>query len=268
MIHLKTDEQIDGIRKACHLTADMFNELIPQIHAGMSTWEIDQLFKKYIEGHGGIPAWYHEDYPGAVCISVNNEVIHGLPNKKKIIKEGDLVSLDVGIDLGGYISDTTHSLLIGNKIDPKVRELQKVTSECLKAGIEACVVGNRISDVANAVYEIATKHGYGVVSDFCGHGVGLEVHEDPSVPNCPFRGMNPRIKPGMVLAIEPMINLGTADVKTLNDGWTVVTEDGAISCHEEHTVAIFEDHTEVLTALDYNGKSYLKNNPGISVTYF
>lgn len=250
MIHLKTTEQIDGIRKACHLTADMFNELIPKIKAGMSTWDVDQLFKNYIEGHGGTPAWYREDFPGAVCISINEQVIHGLPSKKKILHDGDLVSLDVGIDLDGYISDTTHSLLIGN-VKPEVRKLQKVTEECLKAGIAACKVGNRISDISNAVYEIATKNGYGVVYDFCGHGVGLDVHEDPSIPNCPSRGLNPRIKPGMVLAIEPMINLGTADVETLKDGWTVVTCDGAVSCHEEHTVAVFEDHTEVLTDLNY-----------------
>ena len=257
MIHIKTEEQINGIRKACHLTADMFNELIPKIHAGMSTWDIDQLFKNYIESHGGTPAWYREDFPGAVCISINEQVIHGLPSKKRIIKNGDLVSLDVGIVLDGYISDTTHSLLIGD-VKPQVRKLQQVTEECLRAGIAACVVGNRISDVADAVYSVAEKHGYGVVYDYCGHGVGLDVHEDPSVPNCPFRGQNPRIKPGMVLAIEPMINLGTADVETLDDGWTVVTCDGEVSCHEEHTVAVFADHTEVLTDLDYCGKSVLK----------
>ena len=125
----------------------------------------------------------------------------------------------------------------------------------MQAGIAACVAGNRIKDVADAVYKVAKAHGYGVVSDYCGHGVGLEVHEDPSVPNCPFLGANPRIKPGMVLAIEPMINLGTKDVKTLDDGWTVVTCDGKASCHEEHTVAIFEDHTEVLTDLNYKANS-------------
>mgnify|MGYP003292132037 CR=1 FL=1 len=250
MIHLKTEEQINGIRKACHITADMFNELIPKIKAGMSTYDIDMLFKNYIISHGGKPAWYREDFPGAVCISINNEVIHGLPSKKRIVKDGDLVSLDVGIDLDGYISDTTHSLLIGN-VKPEVRKLQQVTEECLRAGIAACVVGNRISDISNAVYEIADKHGYGVVYDFCGHGVGLDVHEDPSIPNCPSRGLNPRIKPGMVLAIEPMINLGVPDVYTADDGWTVLTEDGKVSCHEEHTVAVFEDHTEVLTDLNY-----------------
>lgn len=257
MIHLKTEEQIEEIRKACHVTADMFNELIPQIHAGMSTYQIDKMFEEYITGHGGTPAWWHEDFPGAICISVNEEVIHGLPSKKKIIKDGDLVSIDVGIDLNGYISDTTHSLLIGN-VNPKVRKLQEVTAECLQAGIAACVPGNRISDIANAVYDIATKHGYGVVYDYCGHGVGLEVHEDPSIPNCPFRGANPRIKPGMVLAIEPMINMGTADVETNDSGWTVLTCDRKVSCHEEHTVAVYEDHTEVLTDLDYNGQSILR----------
>lgn len=257
MIHLKTDEQINKIRKSCHITADMFNELIPRIKAGMSTKDIDKLFEDYILAHGGKPAWWREDYPGAVCISINNEVIHGLPSKKRIVKEGDLVSLDVGIDLDGYISDTTHSLEIG-KVAPEVKKLHEVTIECLNAGIAACKVGNRISDISNAVYEIAVKHGYGVVYDYCGHGVGIDVHEDPSVPNCPSRGGNPRIKPGMVLAIEPMINLGTADVKLLDDGWTVVTCDGKCSCHEEHTVAVFDDHTEVLTDLDYCGKSVLK----------
>ncbi len=257
MIHLKTVEQINGIRKACHLTADMFNELIPKIKAGMSTYDIDKLFEHYILSHGGKPAWKQEDFPGSVCISINEQVIHGLPSKKRFLHEGDLVSLDVGIDLDGYISDTTHSLLIG-KVPEKVRKLKAVTEECLKAGIAACVAGNRISDISNAVYEIAEKNGYGVVYDYCGHGVGLDVHEDPSVPNCPFHGANPRLREGMVLAIEPMINLGTADVEVLKDGWTVVTRDGEVSCHEEHTVAIFADHTEVLTDLDYCGKSVLK----------
>ncbi len=251
MIKIKTLEEIEGIRKACHLTADMFNELLPKIKAGMSTKDIDNLFKNFIISHGGTPAWYLEDYPGAVCVSINEEVIHGLPSKKRIVKDGDLVSLDVGINLNGYISDSTHSVLVGN-VSQEVRKLKKVTEECLQAAIDACVVGNRIGDIAKAVYGIAAeKHGYGVVYDYCGHGVGLEVHEDPSIPNVPFRGMNPRIKPGMVLALEPMINMGTPDVELLDDGWTVVTADGQVSCHEEHTVAVFEDHTEVLTDLNY-----------------
>ncbi|MBC6714181.1 type I methionyl aminopeptidase [Treponema sp. Marseille-Q3903] len=250
MIILKTKEQIDGIREVCHLTADMFNELIPKIKAGLSTKDVDDMFKEYMLSHGGKAAWWREDFPGAICISINDEIIHGLPSKKRIICDGDLVSIDVGIDKNGYISDTTHSLLIGN-VPPKVRKLQQITEECLYAGIAACVAGNRISDISNAVYSLATKHGYGVVSEYCGHGVGIEVHEDPSIPNCPFHGANPRIRPGMVLAIEPMINLGTAAIADKDDGWTVVTADGEVSCHEEHTVAVFEDHTEILTDLHY-----------------
>ena len=251
MIRLKTPEQINGIRKSCHLTADMFNELIPKIHAGMSTYDIDMLFKNYIISHGGKPAWYREGFKGAVCISINEEVIHGIPSKKRIVREGDLVSLDVGIDLDGYISDSTHSVLVGN-VDPKIRKLDEVTLECLQAGIEACKVGNRIKDISRAVEAIARKHGYGIVYDYCGHGVGLDVHEDPNIPNVSdWGGQNPRIQAGMVLAIEPMINLGTDDVVLADDDWTVLTADGLASAHEEHTVAVFKDHTEVLTALDY-----------------
>ena len=249
MIRLKNEDEINGIRKSCHLLAEMFKEIITQVKAGMSTKQVDDLCKNFIIGHGGTPAWYREDFPGAACISVNEEVIHGIPSAKKIIRDGDIVCIDVGIDLDGYISDSTHSVLVGN-VSEKVRKLDEVTLEALQAGIDACRVGNRIKDISRAVYEVAAKHGYGVVYDYCGHGVGLDVHEDPSVPNVPdWGGANPRIQPGMVLAIEPMINLGTADVKTAKDGWTVLTCDGLPSAHEEHTVAVFEDHTEILTKL-------------------
>lgn len=250
MIRLKNSEEIDGIRKSCHLLADMFNFIIPQVKPGMSTKELDDIAVKFIKQHGGTPAWYHEDFPGALCISVNEQVIHGIPSKKKIIKDGDIVSIDAGIDLNGYISDSCHSVLVGN-VKPEVKKLDEVTIECLKAGIAACKVGNRISDISNAVYNIAEKHGYGVVYDYCGHGVGLEVHEDPNIPNCPSHGPNPRIQAGMVVAIEPMINLGVPEVYTEKDGWTVITEDHKPSAHEEHTVAVFDDHTEILTDLNY-----------------
>ncbi len=250
MIRLKNLDEINGIRKSCHLLADMFNYVLPLVKAGLSTKDVDNLCKDFIMSHGGTPAWYQEDFPGAACISINNEVIHGIPSKKRIIKDGDLVSIDVGINLNGFISDSTHSVLVGN-VKPELRKLDEVTLECLAAGIEACRVGNRISDISNAVYSVAKKHNYGVVYDYCGHGVGLKVHEDPSVPNYPFRGANPRIKEGMVLAIEPMINLGTDDVYVAEDGWTVLTDDGLASAHEEHTVAVFADHTEILTDLNY-----------------
>ena len=250
MIRLKNEDEINGIRKSCHLLADMFKAVIPQVKAGMSTKELDDLCKKFIIAHGGKPAWYRENFPGAACISINDEVIHGIPSKKRIIKDGDIVSIDVGIDLDGYISDSTHSVLVGN-VDSKIRKLDEVTLECLKAGIEACRVGNRIKDISKAVYDIASRHGYGVVYDYCAHGVGLDVHEDPNIPNVvDWGGANPRIQSGMVLAIEPMINLGTADVVLADDDWTVLTADGLPSAHEEHTVAVFADHTEILTALD------------------
>ncbi|MBQ7619446.1 MAG: type I methionyl aminopeptidase [Treponema sp.] len=251
MIRLKNDKQIEGIRKSCHLLADMFNFVIPKVKAGMSTKELDDLCKHFIVSHGGKPAWYKEDFPGAACISVNEEVIHGIPSKKKIIQDGDLVSLDVGIDLGGYISDSSHTILVGN-VNPELKKLDDVTLQCLQAGIAACKPGNRIGDIARAVQDIAEKRGYGIVYEYCGHGVGLDVHEDPSIPNTlDALDSNPRIQAGMVLAIEPMINLGTADVKVLDDGWTVVTADGKPSAHEEHTVAVFRDHTEILTDLNY-----------------
>ena len=250
MIRIKNEKEIEGIRKSCHALADLFREVVPKVEPGMSTKDVDDLVVKFIKKIGGTPAWYREGCAGAACISINEEVIHGIPSKKKIIHDGDLVSLDIGIDLDGYISDSTHTVQVGN-VKSEYRRLVKATRESLIAGIQACVAGNRIRDISNAVNDVAFgKYGYGVVYEYCGHGVGLDVHEDPSIPNCPSSGSNPRIRPGMVLAIEPMINLGTADVDLADDGWTVLTADRKWSCHEEHTVAVFPDHTEVLTACD------------------
>ena len=249
MIRLKNEKQINGIRKSCQLLADMYKHVIPLVQAGMTTHDIDELCKEFIIHHGGKPAWYAEDFPGAACISINDEVIHGIPSKKRKIESGDIVSLDVGIDLDGYISDSAHTVKVG-KVSPAAEKLIAVTKQCLEAGIAACKVGNRIGDISHAVYEVATKAGFGVVYEYCGHGVGLSVHEDPSVPNVPSRGANPRIQPGMVLAIEPMINIGTDEVLLEDDDWTVITADGSLSAHEEHTVAVFSDHTEVLTKMN------------------
>ena len=249
MIRLKNEKQIAGIRKSCHLLADLYKEIIPQVKAGMSTRDVDDLCVDFIVRHGGKPAWYKEDFDGAACISINDEVIHGIPSRHRKIHNGDIVSLDIGIDLDGYISDSAVTLAIGHVSD-EAQRLMRVTKECLAAGIAACKAGNRIRDISNAVSAVAEAAGFGVVTDFCGHGVGLDVHEDPSVPNKACGGPNPRIQPGMVLAIEPMINLGTGDVYELDDGWTIVTADGKLSCHEEHTVAVFKDHTEILTICD------------------
>jgi len=249
MIRIKNQKQIDGIRRSCKALARLYRELIPLVQEGVSTGELDAFCVDFIKKAGGKPAWYAEKFPGAACISVNEEVIHGIPSQKRKIRDGDIVSLDIGIDLGGYISDSAVSVPVGN-VTGAVKSLIATTSECLAAGIAECRAGKRIGDISRAVYDIATKAGYGVVYEYCGHGVGLSVHEDPQVPNVPERGPNPRIVPGMVLAIEPMINLGTPDVDLLDDDWTVVTADGKPSCHMEHTVAVFEDHTEILTVLN------------------
>lgn len=251
MIRLKNDDEIAGIRKSCHLLADMFNEILPRVKAGMSTKDVDNMCSDFMKAHNAKTAWARENFPGCVCISVNDEVIHGIPSTKKIIHDGDLVSIDAGIDLDGYISDSSHTVQLGT-VRPEWKKLDDITRRCLSAGIEACKAGNRIRDIAAAVSAIAEQHHYGIVYEYCGHGVGLDVHEDPSIPNCLERGgPNPRIQAGMVLAIEPMINLGTADVILADDGWTVLTADGNVSAHEEHTVAVFRNHTEILTALDY-----------------
>jgi methionyl aminopeptidase len=249
MIILKNSTQIDGIRKSCKLLAKLFDEVLPQIHEGMTTLELNALCHNFMKQHNGRPAWFLADFDYAACISVNEEVIHGIPSKKRILRNGDLVSLDVGIDLDGFISDSSHTVKIGN-VSPEKERLMKVTEECLYAGIAACKAGNRINDISKAVYEVAHKAGFGVVRDYSGHGVGIHVHEDPRVPNFPSLGSNPRIQEGMVLAIGPMITLGKGDVYEGDDGWTVITCDGSTACHFEHTVAVFRDHTEILTKLD------------------
>ncbi len=249
MIRIKNDKQIDGIRKSCKALARLYRVLLPLVQEGNTTGDLDAFCVDYIKKIGGRPAWYSQKFPGAACISINDEVIHGIPSKKRVIRNGDLVSLDIGIDLHTFISDSAVTVPVG-KVSARDLELLSTTTRCLEAGIAACRNGNRIGDISRAVYDIATGAGFGVVYEYCGHGVGLSVHEDPQIPNVPERGPNPRIVPGMVLAIEPMINTGTGDVRLLDDDWTVVTADKKNSCHMEHTVAVFADHTEVLTVLN------------------
>lgn len=254
MIRLKTEEQIDRIRESCHLLYHTFEHLKKAITPGISTWDIDKIAEEYIVKNGGLPAFKGVpgppgviDFPATVCTSVNEGVIHGIPSKKMILKEGDIVSCDIGINLGGYISDSAYTFGVG-KISEELDKLLKVTEEALYIGIEACKAGKRIKDIGKAINNYIDQFGYGIVYEFCGHGVGFDVHEEPQIPNYyPSSGRNPRIKPGMVLAIEPMINLGVDDVDYLDDGWTIVTADRKPSAHFEHTVAVFPDHTEILT---------------------
>jgi methionyl aminopeptidase len=227
----------------------MFKELSPLVKPGVETVDLDRWAKRWIKAAGGKPAFLgygprDNPFPGALCISINDEVIHGIPSRRRILP-GDLVSIDSGIDLGGFISDKAVSFEAG-RVSEEVRRLNTVTRECLYKGIGAAKAGDRLLQIARAIEGHARSHGFGVVRQFCGHGVGFEVHEDPQVPNTPH-GPNHRMSGGLVIAIEPMINLGTGDVDVLEDGWTVVTRDKRCSAHWEHTIALFKDHTEILT---------------------
>jgi methionyl aminopeptidase len=249
LIRLKNEKQIDGIRKSCKMLSAMYRELIPLVKPGIETAEIDRWVRNWIKKAGGRP-WFlgygdpRNPYPAAICISINNEVIHGIPSKRRI-RDGDLVSLDCGVDLDGFISDQALTVEAG-KVSKAARDLNIATRECLYRGIAAVKAGDRLLQVARAVEGHARARGYGVVRDYCGHGVGFAPHEDPQVPNYPH-GPNPRMVNGMVFAIEPMINMGTGDVETQEDDWTVITVDGNISAHWEHTVAIFHNRVEILT---------------------
>ncbi|HOX91974.1 MAG TPA: type I methionyl aminopeptidase [Spirochaetales bacterium] len=246
MIRIKNETQIQGIQKSCDLLSELFDYLIPQVKAGISTGKLDAIAKAFIDKHGGRPAFLgYYDYPASMCISVNEEVIHGIPGKREL-KDGDLVGIDCGIDLNGYFSDAAISVSVG-QVSPQVERLSRVTRECLDLAIAAAKPGARVHDVSKAVYAHAKAAGYGVVRPYCGHGVGLALHEDPQVPNYVSAGPNPRLSPGMVIAIEPMINMGTDAIIDLDDGWTVVTADGLPSAHFEHTVLITKDGARPLT---------------------
>jgi methionyl aminopeptidase len=247
MIRRKNNEQIEGIRKSCSLLSRLLTEIRPLVQPGASLLELDRFARDFILRHGGRPAFLgYEGYPATLCLSVNEVVIHGIPDERRLT-EGDIVGLDSGIDLGGYFSDAAVTWAVG-RVGPEAERLMRVTRECLDKAIEAVVPGARIHDISRAVFRQATGAGFGVVRQYCGHGVGLEMHEDPQIPNYVSPGPNPRLLPGMVLAIEPMINAGTGDVRLLDDDWTVVTLDGSLSAHYEHTVLVTETGHEVLTS--------------------
>jgi methionyl aminopeptidase len=251
VIQLKTEKQIEGIRKSCKMLSAMYRELVPLVKPGIETVEIDKWVRNWIKRAGGIPAFlgYRQPknsvpYPAAVCISINDEVIHGIPSRRKI-RDGDLVGLDCGIELDGFISDQAISVEAG-RVHKTVHDLNICTRECLYRGIAAVKAGDRLLQIARAVEGHAKARGYGVVREYCGHGVGFSLHEDPQVPNYPH-GPNPRMGNGMVFAIEPMISLGSGEVEVLEDQWTVVTSDDTVCAHWEHTVAILNGKVEILT---------------------
>lgn len=251
MIRLKNETQLDGIRASCSLLSAMYAELKPRIKAGVLTSELDAFAFDFIKSHNAIPAFLNygdadNPFPASLCISINEEVIHGIPGKRRIL-EGDIVSIDSGIELDGFFSDAAFTVAM-EPIKPETEKLLNVTKECLEKAIAAVKPGGRIHDISRAVFSHAKANGFGVVRQFCGHGVGFSQHEDPQVPNYVSSGPNPRLVQGMVLAIEPMINAGTDWVNELDDGWTIVTKDKSVSAHFEHTVAITKNGVEVLTA--------------------
>ncbi len=246
MIKLKNAQQLSEIQKSCDILSGMFAHIRKHVQPGVTTLELDRIAEEFIRNNGAVPAFLgYMNYPSSLCVSINEEVIHGLPSKRTI-RAGDIVGLDCGVDLGGFFSDAAISIAVPPVSDATVK-LLTVTQECLARAILAIKPGARVHDISRAVFSHAKANGYGVVKPYCGHGVGFAQHEDPQVPNYVSAGPNPRLIPGMVLAIEPMINAGADDIKDLSDGWTVITADKSPSAHFEHTVAVTASGCTVMT---------------------
>ena len=247
MIVLKTSHELELMKTACRISAEALQLAGEAVKSGVSTWEIDKVAHDYIIKQGAEPNFLGlYGFPGTACISINDEVIHGIPSKKRILKPGDIVSIDLGAKINGYNGDNAATFAVG-EISPEAQRLCDTTKESLYKGIEAAVAGGRVGDIGHAVQEYCESRGYGVVREYEGHGVGTKLHEDPGVPNFGTAGRGIRLLPGMTIAIEPMINEGTYKVKQLSDGWTVKTADGKLSAHFEHTVAITDNGPVILT---------------------
>lgn len=246
MISVKTASQIAQMKDACKISAQALALAGESLEVGMTTKELDNIIHKFIVGAGAKPSFLgYAGYPASACISVNDEVIHGIPGKRKIL-DGDVVSVDVGAYYNGYHGDNAATFMVGN-VAPDVKELLKVTKEALYKGIEQAVVGNRIGDISHAIEEYVNSYGYGIVRKYVGHGVGRELHEEPEVPNFGRAGHGVRLTAGMTIAIEPMINLKGDDVYSLPDGWTVKTVSKTASAHFEHSIAITSNGPVILT---------------------
>lgn len=237
MIILKTLEEIELISRASQIVAECQKILIRELKPGMTTLDLDVLTETCIRDLGGIPAFKgYRNYPKSLCASLNNEVVHGIPSRR-VLKDGDIIGLDVGAIVEGFYGDGAVTVSVG-EVQPSIRKLIQVTHEALSKGLEQAVVGKRLSDISAAIQAHVEQNGFSVVRDFVGHGIGRQLHEEPQVPNYGKPGQGPRLKPGMALAIEPMVNMGGAGVKVLEDGWTAVTSDGSLSAHFEHTISI------------------------------
>ena len=246
-VTIKTAREIELMREAGTLLEKVHDELAEFIRPGISTLDIDRFGEKLIRNFGCTPNFLnYNGYPASICVSVNDEVVHGIPKKNRILQEGDIVSLDAGLIYKGYHSDAARTHAVG-QISPEARQLIDVTRQSFFEGIKYAKAGNHLHDISAAIGNYAQRFGYGVVRDLVGHGIGTHLHEDPQIPNFAQKRRGVRLIPGMTLAIEPMINQGRADVEWLNDDWTVVTQDGSLSAHYENTILITEGEPEILT---------------------
>jgi methionyl aminopeptidase len=249
MIIFKSPEEIDRMRKAGRITALTVERLMEAVRPGMTTADLDALAEKSIRGEKALPSFKgYRGFPATICTSVNHEVVHGIPDPKRKLIPGDILKLDVGAIWEGYHGDSAVSVFVGGPPSEEAIKLVRVTEESLEAGIAQLQPGRRLSDVGNAVQQVAEGAGFSCVREYAGHGVGRALHEDPQVPNYGDPDRGPLIRPGLVVAVEPMVNMGTWRTKVLPDRWTVVTADGKLSAHFEHTIAVTEDGPEVLTA--------------------
>lgn len=247
MVALKNSAELRAMEKACRISAETLQLAGELIKPGMSTKELDRKLHEYIKKQGAVPSFLgYGGFPGCACISLNDQVIHGIPSEKVIIKEGDIVKVDVGAYIDGYHGDNAATFGVG-KISQEARQLMDATKESLYKAIETAVPGNRLGDIGHAVQSHVEQFGFAVVRDYVGHGVGHELHESPEVPNYGKPGHGVRLLPGMTIAIEPMVNAKGAEVKVLKDGWTVLTVSGSLSAHFEHTIAITSDGPVILT---------------------
>lgn len=248
MICLKSERELSFMRQAGQLTAKVLKAMEEAVKPGITTGELDAIAEDLIVRNGGTPSFKgYNGFPASICTSVNNEVVHGIPGLRKLVA-GDIISIDVGVEINGYHGDAAVTLPVGEP-DEAILNLLAVTKEALMLAIQQAVIGNRLSDISHAVEKHVEEFGYSVVKDYVGHGIGRQLHEEPQVPNFGPPGRGPRLKAGMTLAIEPMVNMGTYRVRTLQDDWTVVTLDGKPSAHFEHTVAITDRGPEILTRL-------------------
>ena len=256
MISIKSKREIELMKEACKITALTYDYIEKIIKPGMSTLELDNLAEKFIKEHGGIPAQKGypsgvrgvSNFPGTLCVSINDVVIHGIPDSKTIIKDGDIVSVDLVVLKNGFHGDAARTFLVGNCSD-EAKELVAVTKQAFFEGLKMAKPGNRIGDISNAVETYVRSHGFNLVREFQGHGIGKEMHEEPGVPNIGRAGKGPRLEPGMTICIEPMVMAGREDIWELEDGWTIATQDGSLSAHYENTILITENDAKVLTIL-------------------